>query len=156
MKKKKRTKHNPNIVLGFFGRYRFLSNFYPSPVLWEGVEYPTVEHAYQAAKCKFPSEADRIRKKSTPAMAKYAGRYVTLKSDWAEIRLAVMDELLRQKFGNDPLRLMLLRTAPKKLIEENTWNDRYWGTVNGEGRNILGKLLMRIRKEILDGTFIVV
>ena len=65
-----------------------------------------------------------------------------------------MDELLRQKFSKDPLRLKLLRTAPKKLLEENTWNDDFWGTVNGEGKNMLGKLLMRIRQEILDGTFI--
>ena len=34
----------------FQGQYRFLSNFWPAPVTFEGRTYPTVENAYQAAK----------------------------------------------------------------------------------------------------------
>jgi len=34
----------------FRGKYRFLSNFYYAEVNYEGIRYPTVEHAYQAAK----------------------------------------------------------------------------------------------------------
>ena len=34
----------------FDGKFRFLSNFYPSPIFYDGILYPTVEHAFQAAK----------------------------------------------------------------------------------------------------------
>lgn len=34
----------------FSGKYRVLSNFYPSKIVYEGRVYPTVENAYQAAK----------------------------------------------------------------------------------------------------------
>ena len=37
-------------ITRFHGEYRFLSNFYPVKVEYDGVQYPTVEHAYQAAK----------------------------------------------------------------------------------------------------------
>ena len=40
-------------ILGFEGEYRWLSNFYPlgTPILYEELSFPTVEHAYQAMKC---------------------------------------------------------------------------------------------------------
>ena len=34
----------------FHGVYRFLSNFWPAQVALDGIVYPTVEHAYVAAK----------------------------------------------------------------------------------------------------------
>jgi hypothetical protein len=34
----------------FHNEYRFLSNFYPAEVSFEGLVFPTVEHAYVAAK----------------------------------------------------------------------------------------------------------
>lgn len=37
-------------IKSFTGKYSFLSNFYPCKVLFEGVRYPSVEHAFQAAK----------------------------------------------------------------------------------------------------------
>lgn len=41
-----------NEINRFVQEYAFLSNFYPSIVQFEGLNYPTVEHAYQAAKSK--------------------------------------------------------------------------------------------------------
>ena len=32
-----------------------------------------------------------------------------------------------------------------ELEEGNNWGDKYWGTVEGEGKNMLGKLLMKVR-----------
>ena len=40
------------------------------------------------------------------------------------------------------------RPADAELVEGNTWGDRYWGRVGGEGRNRLGITLMRIRGDI--------
>ena len=37
-------------IVEFKGEHRWLSNFSDAKVSYDGVEYPTVEHAYQASK----------------------------------------------------------------------------------------------------------
>ena len=44
------TRPAPSKIGEFQGEYRFLSNFWPAPVEFEGITYPSVEHAYQSAK----------------------------------------------------------------------------------------------------------
>src|SRR6185503_14597055 len=39
-----------NNIDSFKDEYRFLSNFYPAPVQFDGIRFPTVEHAYQFAR----------------------------------------------------------------------------------------------------------
>ena len=34
------------------------------------------------------------------------------------------------------------------LVEENTWGDSFWGTVNGRGENQLGQILMDVRAKL--------
>jgi predicted NAD-dependent protein-ADP-ribosyltransferase YbiA (DUF1768 family) len=59
--------------------------------------------------------------------------------------------IVRTKFNqNTDIRERLIDTGDAILVEENNWNDVYWGTVNGEGLNHLGKILMKIRSEICD------
>jgi ribA/ribD-fused uncharacterized protein len=110
----------------------------------------TVEHAYQAAKSMDPQVRRKIQGAGSPGEAKRLGRNVILRSDWDEIKLSVMEDLLRQKFGskNIGMSAMLLRTGTLELIEGNTWGDVYWGVCNGKGENHLGKLLMKIRQEL--------
>lgn len=62
--------------------------------------------------------------------------------------LLVMRDLLQQKFSNGILREQLLATGDQELIEGNTWGDTFWGVCNGEGQNVLGKMLMNIREEL--------
>lgn len=71
-----------------------------------------------------------------------------MRSNWDQIKLDVMYELVKQKFATDPLRMYLLRTGTREIQEGNYWGDTFWGTVNGEGENHLGKILMRVREEI--------
>lgn len=132
----------------FNGEYAFLSNFHPSTVKLYGRNYPTVEHAFQAAKTLSELERTAIRHATTPGRAKRLGRRCTLRPDWDEIKIDVMDRLLRRKF--DPgsnLWHMLQATAPHELVEGNTWNDRFWGVCRGVGQNHLGRLLMAIRDD---------
>lgn len=42
--------HDEHTIKGFFGDYRWLSNFGQAQVQLDGVTYPSVEVAYQAAK----------------------------------------------------------------------------------------------------------
>ena len=131
--------------------YEFLSNFYPATVRLDGVEYPTVEHAYQAAKTLDETERRHVRSASTPDEAKKRGGRVTVRPDWEDIKVSVMRDLLRQKFSDATLRDRLLGTAPHPLIEGNTWGDRFWGVCDGEGQNWLGRLLMEIRDGVAPG-----
>ena len=70
------------------------------------------------------------------------GRIVELRPDWENIKINVMASLVAQKFMQPHLRDMLLATGDAKLIEGNTWGDRFWGQCSGVGENQLGKILM--------------
>lgn len=137
----------PSVIDLFIGQYRFLSNFYPSYVILSGVDYQTVEHAYQAAKTTDEYWRARIRACSTPGEAKRMGRTVPLDPNWDSVRLQIMELLLNKKFTHLELRSKLLATGSATLIEGNYWGDVFWGMYQGRGENHLGKLLMKIREE---------
>lgn len=140
-----------SVISNFHGDNFFLSNFFSSPVVFNNETYPTVEHAFQAAKTLDGAQRRSIQAAETPAQAKQLGRKVTLRSDWEQAKLTIMLELLKQKFSRPDLREQLLGTGDAELIEGNTWGDRVWGCVfvDGQwvGQNHLGKLLMRVREE---------
>jgi ribA/ribD-fused uncharacterized protein len=136
-------------ISSFSGDWRFLSNFWPVTVIWEGVEYPSVEHAYQASKTINPMERELVRLAETPGRAKRAGRQVTLRKDWEEVRLAVMTELVTLKFSQEPLRSRLLDTGDAAIAEGNNWGDTFWGINQFNiGRNHLGRILMEVREQL--------
>ena len=90
------------MISSFSGKYRFLSNFFPSLVRYEGMTYPTVEHAFQAAKTRDRHDRIPIQKTESPGKAKRMGRRVKLRYDWEEIKLSeIMEFLLRSKFLTD-------------------------------------------------------
>lgn len=147
------------VIDRFDGDHAFLSNFWPSPIAYPPGEpgdnvYPTVEHAFQAAKTDDAEARGRIRSAATPAAAKKIGRQVPMRSTWEEERSEVMRDLLRAKFAAEPLRSMLLATGDTLLVEGNTWHDQTWGQCRCPrhaavpGRNLLGQLLMEIRAEL--------
>lgn len=138
-----------NGVIGpFDGEERFLSNFWPAAVVLDGHRYPSVEHAYQAAKSLDFRQRLQIRCLPTPGAAKRAGKTVSMRPDWETVKLFVMEDLLRQKFSRAPLQGLLIGTSPLQLVEVNTWGDVYWGVCRGKGQNHLGRLLMQIREEL--------
>jgi ribA/ribD-fused uncharacterized protein len=134
--------------VAFSGERFFLSNFYPHPFVFRGREYPTAEHAFQAAKCVDTDEAERVRLAATPAAARRIGQRARLGQSWNDIRVDVMHEVLEAKFADPDLRARLLATGADELVEENTWNDRFWGRSSGVGRNMLGRLLMELRDSL--------
>ncbi len=140
----------------FQGEYRFLSNFYLCPVEIEGISYPSSEHAYQALKTDDQKDRQRIAGLSTPGQAKRAGALISIPRDnptWDSRRYKIMCRVVRAKFVQNPyLRKLLLDTGNGDLEEGNSWGDRYWGKVNGVGKNKLGKILMKIRSEFQELT----
>lgn len=139
------------MIDSFKGDYQFLSNFFPSRVEWDSRSYSTVEHAYQAAKTVIPAEIELVRNCPTPGKAKRAGQEVTVREDWDDIKLIVMETLIRRKFTwNEHCKTMLLDTGDQKIVEGNTWGDRFWGVCKGIGENHLGKILMKVRLELQE------
>ena len=136
-------------ILGFNNEFEFLSNFYPASIEYEGIIYPTVEHAYQAAKTMNLTHRSNIAKLKYAGQAKKAGRKLAIRDDWEDVKVSVMEYLLRQKFSYEDLKSKLIATEDRYIEETNHWNDTFWGVCNGKGQNILGKLLMKIRNEIM-------
>jgi hypothetical protein len=142
------------IIDKFVGEFEFLSNFsyVPGGIRLEddNFRYRDVERAYQASKTFNLDQRIEIRDATTPGKAKRLGRLTTLRSDWNDVKLNVMVDLLCQKFTNSELRQKLLATEDAILIEGNTWGDTFWGVCKGVGKNHLGKILMAIRKELQE------
>jgi ribA/ribD-fused uncharacterized protein len=139
----------PAKIADFQGEYRFLSNFAPATVEFEGITYPTAEHAYQSAKTLDMSERKRIAALATPGESKTAGRALKLRDDWEQVKFDVMERVVRDKFTrNAELCAKLLDTGDAQLEEGNTWGDRIWGVYQGQGENHLGKILMKVRDEL--------
>lgn len=132
-------------VLGFWGPYRFLSNFVPVQVELDGITFKSVEHAYVAAKTTDPKTRRFIAHTETPGEVKRYGRKINLRPDWDTVKFQVMRGLLIQKFTTAPYEQLLLNTGNAYLEETNTWGDVIWGVCKGVGENNLGKLLMQIR-----------
>lgn len=135
------------VIDSFRGEYGFLSNFHKCKVEFEGMTYPSVEHAFQAAKNPDPEYRRSIAAVGSPVTAKRMGRRTALRSDWEKVKDGIMYELLKSKFSDPGLRDKLIATGSAELIEGNNHWDRYWGVCRGEGLNKLGKLLMKVREE---------
>ena len=142
----------------FRNAYFFLSNFYPCKISTStlpNVFFPSVENAFQAFKSKNPLDWLDFTH-YTPAEAKRAGRKLQLRENWDTKRVAIMSNLVNQKFQDPVLKAQLIGiTAP--IIEHNTWHDNFWGQCTCskcssiEGKNMLGKILSKCREDLING-----
>lgn len=135
--------------------YYEFTNFYHAPIDVDGKKWPTTEHYFQAQKFIGTPYMEKIRTLSTPREAFQFSRSPTVhrwqRSDWEEVKEDIMLKALHCKFDQHTnLRRILLETREKKLIE-HTSNDSYWGDGgDGSGRNRLGELLMKVRRELRE------
>jgi Uncharacterized protein conserved in bacteria len=137
--------------LGFTHDRFFLSNFFPCKIAFEGAIYPTTENAFQAAKS--PVGYRTRFEGCTAREAKRLGQApMTLEAlaAWdAGQKVWVMLEVNMFKFlDHKDLRDRLLGTGNARLVEVNDHGDAYWGVCDGEGLNMLGRILMEIRTYI--------
>lgn len=137
-------------IASFRDEYRFLSNFYPSPLKFNNIEFPTVEHAYQAGKSLDPDHWKKIVSDPSPGAAKRAGQQVEVRADWENVKYPLMKYLVTLKFKDKGLMSRLQMTSPSPLVEGNNWHDMYWGvclcpTHANAGQNKLGEILMGVR-----------
>jgi len=145
--------------------YGFLSNF--SHHSFETEEFSgkqcviykafweTSEHYYQARKFVGMNiqYAERIRLSNTPAEAARLGRDKNhpLRPDWELVKEIIMERALMEKFSQNPdIKKQLINTGKAILIKHRK-ADRYWGDgEDGNGKNRLGVLLMRVRSELKE------
>lgn len=133
-------------IKGFFGPYRFLSNFYIEP------DGSFVEYEFQRAKCATWAGRGIFDKlystgKLTPKQAKAIGRKVEMREDWEAVKVNIMLFYIKKKFTNSDLMWQLQQTSPAYLEETNMWGDTFWGVCRGVGQNMLGAILMQVRDE---------
>jgi ribA/ribD-fused uncharacterized protein len=147
-----------NTILEFKGEYKFLSNFYYSPFIFNNIRFPTNEHFFQVNKTINKDEFQYILDSDTPAIAKRRGKEINIAPNWDNIKNRVMYVGVYNKFvQNSRLKYMLICTQESELIEGNYWNDKYWGIClkTNEGENHLGKILMSIRKFLYYESFVI-
>ena len=125
------------------------------------VQWPSVEHFYQAAKFDVRSsdEAADVRASilaaRSPEEAARIGRAFErtrrdlIYDDWVTRKVGVMEAALRAKFTqHEAPRRVLMSTGRRRLVEDSIV-DAYWGGGReGVGLNHLGRLLMELREEL--------
>lgn len=131
--------------------YGAFSNFFRRSIRLEGKTWCHSEGYYQAKKRAGTPHEEIVRNLQTPREAADYGRRqdIPLRADWDQVKEEVMSTVLRAKFGqHEDLRLLLLSTGNKEIIEHSK-KDSYWGDGgDGTGLNRLGKLLVQLREEL--------
>jgi ribA/ribD-fused uncharacterized protein len=136
------------------GEHGCFSNFSRHSIFLHGKQWPTSEHYFQAQKFHGTEHEEAVRRCKTPREAADLGRSrkLPLRRDWESVKDQVMLEAVRAKFTqHEDLKAILLGTGDAVLVE-HTARDSYWGDGgDGSGRNVLGRILMRVRDELRNG-----
>lgn len=141
------------IKIPFYENTAFpLHNFSAHTIAFQGKVYPTVEHAYHAQKFTDEQAKEAVRTAPSPLAAKElaSGKFKKLRiPNWQEIKLAVMEAVLRAKIEqHKEVCDFLLKTGDEEIIEESV-TDRFWGVdAHGVGQNYTGKIFMKLREEL--------
>ncbi|MDF2810555.1 MAG: hypothetical protein K0S56_1586 [Microvirga sp.] len=137
--------------------YGAFSNLYRRAIDFEGETFATSEHAYQAGKARKPEVRNWVLSAPSPALVAMAAHglyYWDIAPGWSRTKFDRMRGVLRAKFTqHEDLKEMLLATGDARLVESATVDNevnRLWGEVNGEGRNMLGQLLMELRASLRE------
>lgn len=157
---------NKPIIIPFYGRNDYLSNFYESRFVDKNyIRYNCVEQYYQAMKAALFHDSfalEKILSTNDPAEQKYLGKTIVgfNKFMWDDIKIEVMIFGITYKFRqNDQLRNKLIDTGNNILCEASP-KDIYWGVglfksdpkihdkKNWTGNNHLGNLLMSLRERL--------
>ena len=145
-----------NDYIGFYTREYFcLDNFSAFKVTFEGHTYSSVEEAYQAL--GFVDTAPEIAKEITSSSSPYDAMRIShenldkRRSDWDMIKVDLMEKLLRAKLSQHHYVKQKLLTTKNYLLLEDSPTDSFWGCgLMHDGENMIGKLWMKIRDEILQ------
>ncbi len=144
-------------TVGFYEREFYpLSNFSSFQVIWRGRLWPTSEHGYQAS--KFMGVHEELVEKVLLARSAHEAFKVArshaecVRSDWAEVKVDEMADLLRHKLGQHAYVRSKLEETGDWLLVEDSPKDSFWGIgPDGQGQNQLGTIWMKLREELRSG-----
>lgn len=155
-------------------KYKWLSSFNMTnpdtdeelnPFKYEGVEYPSVEHAFHAQKIEVghlkeeeyklifstmndfkPNEAKRFGSRKY-----FEDNNFKLRKDWDKIKLKLMKDIIKEYYLSNPIMIdKLVETGKSQLIHKGFRIDNYWGMNKNGGENNHGKILMELRRELIQ------
>lgn len=136
-----------------------LSNFWPSEIIYKGEIYPSVEHAFAAAKYTFAQGGDipDLRELSGGDLKRAHGRrgmksrgFVLDMHAWDAAKVSIMWSLLVQRLTHDKEFRTILESLSNTYILhfERSGPRSFWGGVYRneviEGQNVLGKMMMEL------------
>ena len=145
----------------------FMSNWTHSPFTYDGHQYNCAEQAIMHQKAllfKDPKMGAAIMNTDSPKKQKSLGRKVVNFDEkvWQQNVPDLAYGILRAKFTDNPnFRELLLQTGEREIFEASPY-DKIWGIgskpevavkydstrLNAKGSNLLGKTLMRVRKDL--------
>ena len=139
-----------NDITEFQGEFRWLSNFFPVQIEYEGLIYPSVEHAYQAGKL-INIEDRKLFLIMSAGQAKKLWRNYPTYNLTEEFRLNLMYQLLSIKFNQEPFKSLLIATGDCYIQEGNRFGDTFFGYClkTNQGKNHLGQMIMNIGEKLL-------
>lgn len=143
-----------NTFIGFYPReFYCLDNFSSFKVNYKGVLYNSAEEAYQAQ--KFIDTSPEIYNYIVNTLSAHAAQEIAhehkklQRSDWDDVKLTIMEEILISKVKQHPYVIKKLMQTKDYLIVEDSTYDSYWGCeIDRNGENQLGKLWMKIREQL--------
>lgn len=146
-------KETDNAVYFFTPAFHPLDNFSAHVInIWDK-EFSTAEHAFQWKKFSETDAeiADKILEAKSPHLVKEISdaNKSNQPSDWHDRKVSVMEEILKAKAEqHKDVREILKKTGNKEIIE-NSPVDNFWGIgLDGQGKNMVGKIWMKIRNEV--------
>lgn len=136
-----------------------LSNFSAFALMWKGKRFDTSEAAYHCEKfpCHPHIRHDILTAISAHEAFKIAERHREIRRpDWDDVKVGIMLAILRAKAQqHEYVHRKLLATGARELIEDS-WRDDFWGWgPNKDGKNMLGRLWMMVRAQLLGYSDIV-
>jgi ribA/ribD-fused uncharacterized protein len=137
-------------ILPFDLYEKYLSAFSAHSIEYKGTLYQTVEHAYHCQKYSDPVALEKIKNARSAYLAwEISQTYKAQQTaEFDEKKVSLMEEICRAKLAQHADVRQLLSEAKGKLIIKN-YPDPFWGIgMNGEGRNEMGKLWMRLCEEL--------
>lgn len=136
------------------GQHGFLSNLFKRTMFFEERFFSCSEEAYQYGKPKDKAVAEWLILAPRPHLCAAAAHSLLafdIVPNWNEIKVDRMRKVLKAKFTQHRDFALLLKETGDAILVEESNTDAFWGIgKKGNGKNMLGVLLMELRQEITD------